>query len=175
VAPGSPAAGAGIERGDVIVRFGEQAIARPRDLSRVVARAPIGQAANLELLRRGARQTLSVTIREMVEPRAAAEAPRRGAGGELAGLGLRASDLTAELRQELGVEGEGAVLEAVDPDGPAERAGLRKGDVVVEVDREPVRSAAELEARLRAGGESLLLLVRRGDGALYVVLRRERG
>jgi serine protease Do len=170
VAPSSPAAAAGVERGDAIVRFGEQPIARPRDLSRAVARTAVGQEVLLEIARRGERQTLRVTIQEMADEQGAT---RRSADrGGLAELGLRVQDLTPALREQLGFSGEGVLVAEVDPEGPA--AALRPGDVVLEVDRQPVRNTAELLSRVRAGGPSLLFLVQRGGGAVYVVVERDR-
>ena len=65
------------------------------------------------------------------------------------------------------------VVEDVEPGSPAADAGVRPGDLLVEVDRKPVADAAEAESRLAAAGESVLLLVRRGDGTIYLVLNKK--
>ena len=66
---------------------------------------------------------------------------------------------------------EGTVVE-VTPDGPAARAGIEPGDVILEADRTPVASVAELESRIAAGGESILLLVRRAGSTVFIAVTR---
>jgi len=171
VLPDSPAVQAGIERGDVIVRFAGQDIRRMRDLSRAVARAPIGERAELELLRGKQRKTLAVKIEALPDedsgPRAASS------GGSLADLGLQARDLTPELRERLGVRGTGGALIAeIDPEGAAAQAGLEEGDVVLELNRERVRDADDLAQKIARSESSLLFLIQRGGHALYLVMPR---
>jgi len=168
VMPDGPAAKAGIERGDVIVRFGDHAIAKMRELPRVVSNITPG--TKVEVVRKGAKKTLEVTVAEMKGEQAeptAAEKSRLGA------FGIQAQDLTPELRERLGVDAEqGAVITNVEPGGAADRAGLRPEDVVLEVNREPVTDAADLASRLAKSGQRALLLVQRGDATLFVALDR---
>ncbi len=171
VMPGSPAEQGGVERGDVIVAYDGQPIREMRDLPRRVSATAPGREVRLEVLRKGRPTTVEVTIGTLEEE--APQATARAGGGGLRGLGLRVQDLTPALRQRLGVEAEaGAVVVQVDPGGPAAAAGLRPGDVVLEVGREPVRDAADLEAKLEAAGAKLLLLVQRGGETFYVPLER---
>jgi len=171
VVPGSPADKAGFERGDVVVRFGDTPIVKMRELPRVVSNAPIGKKVEVEVLRGGHHKTLEVTIAKLEEPTQRAE--QRLETGGVASFGMRVSDLTPALRERLGVdEAGGAVITDLTPAGPAAQAGLTAGDIILQVDRKPVENAADLEAKLEAAGKSALFLVRRGDSALFVAVRR---
>jgi len=90
-----------------------------------------------------------------------------------AAFGLRAQDLTPDIAEQLGVEdAEGVVVTGVDPDSPAAEAGIRRGDVVLEVDKSTVSNVGDLRAKLEEAGDSALLVVRRGDATLFVALKR---
>jgi serine protease Do len=171
VLPGSPADKAGIQRGDVIVRFGGESIERMRDLPRAVAHRTPGEQVDVEVLRGGEHRTLRVKIEEQ-QAEAPAAAPH-GGRGTLEDLGMRAEDLTPELRQRLGTTStSGAVITGLEAGGPAAAAGLREGDVVIEVDRKPIKSAGELARAVSGGGDRLLLLVERSGQTLYAVVER---
>ena len=82
-------------------------------------------------------------------------------------------DLTDEIAERLGLEDtKGVVVASVDPDGPASEAGIRGGDVIVEVDRHEVKDAKSLQKALEKSDDRALLLVRRGDNQLYVTVKR---
>ncbi len=171
VTPESPADEAGIERGDVIVRFGETGIEEPRDLSRSVAETPVGDEVRVVVVREGRRRSLEVEIGELEETRGRPE--RRASPTGLSAFGLRVSDLSPALRQRYDVDREdGVVVTRVEPGGPAAAAGLREGDVIVEVDRKRVEDADAL-ARAMADAKSVLVLVARGDATLFVPLKRD--
>jgi serine protease Do len=125
-------------------------------------------------MRDGKRTELRVRIGRLPDDEVVAEnaSQEEGAGA----FGLRLQDLTPELAQQLGMEGDEGVLVAdVDPAGPAAEAGIRRGDVVVEIDRQAVDSAEELANRLGKTKASALLLVRRGENTLYVAIERAKG
>ena len=171
---GTPAAEGGIERGDVIVEFDGQPIGEWRDLPIVVAQAAVEKNAKVVVLRGGKRKTLRVKIGRLPddEQLAAAEPAKSGADA----YGLRLQDLTPALADQLGiVDAEGVLVADVDPAGPAAEAGIRRGDLIVEVDRVAVSSAAALAAKLAAAKKSVLLLVRRGENTLYVAIQRSDG
>jgi serine protease Do len=88
-------------------------------------------------------------------------------------LGMEVQNITPELAQSMGLRhSEGVVVADVDDDGPAAEAGIRQGDVVVEVNRQRVRNADEYAAALRKSAEgTVLLLISRGDSTLYVALK----
>ncbi len=172
VSPGSPAERAGITRGDLIRSFDGKPIRKLSDLSRAVAGTEVGKEVSVELLRDGA----SVTAKIDVEVLDAGATPRAGGapGSGAESLGMRVANLDAELRErlELGDVSGVAVVE-VAPEGPAAHAGIQPGDVILEADRKPVTSVAELESRIAAGGDSVLLLVRRAGSTLFVAVARE--
>jgi len=169
VTQGGPADTAGIRRGDVIVRFGNEAIGRMRDLPGIVSQKSVGEQVPIEVIREGQHETLTVTVGELAEERTQVASAQ---GGGSRAFGMRLENLTPALRQRLAFDGDGVLVAEVAPDGPAAPAGIRPGDIVVEADRKPVKSAAELERALDASGERALLLVRRGENALYVAIER---
>jgi len=169
VTPNGPAAVAGIERGDVIVSFGAERVVEPRGLIRAVSETPVGERVAVGLLREGRNQMLEVEVgalEERVVSRSRAQEP----AGTVR-FGFRVADLSASLRESLGVEAEsGVVITDVDGSGAAMEAGLRRGDVVLEVNRKPVASAAGCKRRLDATGKRALLLIRRGESTLFIPL-----
>jgi serine protease Do len=169
VTPGGPADAAGIRRGDVIVKFGDEAIGKTRDLPGIVSQTPVNEEVEVEVIREGRRETLTVKVGELAEERTRVAATQ---GGGARAFGMRLENLTPALRQRLGYDGDGAVVVEIAPDGPAAPAGIRPGDVIVEADRKPVKSAAEVDRALDGSGERALLLVRRGENALYVAIDR---
>ena len=87
---------------------------------------------------------------------------------------MRVQDLTPDIASQLGIDdSEGVVVSSVDPSGPAREAGIRRGDVIVEVDKESVKDADQLQEHLSDADERALLLIRRGDSQLYVPIKRE--
>jgi len=173
VLPNGPAARAGLEAGDVVIRFGNREIGSSRDLTFAVAETAPGERVAVRVIRDGAERTLDVELGQRAEDgRGYAPQARPGRAAE-APLGLRLAPLTASERARLGLPAEvvGALVASVRPGSPAARHGLRPGDVIVEIDRERVESADEAAAALeRARGESVLLLVRRGDTQLFVAV-----
>lgn len=171
VTPGSPADDAGVERGDVIVRFGNAAVEEMRDLPRLVAETPVGEEVEVEVLRSGKRRSFDVEIGKLEDTKPPAAHGRREG---LSGFGLQVDDLTPSLRQRYGVEpSDGVIVTNVDPTGPAATAGIREGDVLLEVDRKRIATAAEL-AEVLADADSALLLVARDDTTLFMTMKREK-
>ena len=97
-------------------------------------------------------------------------------GGAPRKEGMTREDLlkgNAEIAEQLGLaDSDGVVVSSVDPAGPAREAGIRRGDVIVEVDQEEISDSRELHDRLSSSDERALLLIRRGDSQLYVPLAR---
>jgi serine protease Do len=170
VMKGGPAEAAGIQRGDVIVTFDGKAVAEAHHLPPLVAAAPVGKEVELTILRGGAEQTLRVKVGKMP-----AERPRMSGQAEPAegkwGMALR--DLDAPTAERLGVSpGEGVLVAAVRPGSPADRAGVRSGDVLLEVNRQKVTSVNEAQAVAHKdqNAQSLLLFLRRGGANLFAAL-----
>jgi serine protease Do len=169
VTDGSPAARAGLRRGDIITRYDGRPVSRWSDLPRAVAETPIGRQLPLEVLRDGKRLTLSVTVARLEDDDRQAAAAQPSASK----LGIAGRSLTPELAQSLNVPTAGGVLvERVENGSRAETAGLAVGDVIVEVDRTPVTSVEALRAALdkHQAGKPLLMLVHREGQALYLTV-----
>ena len=171
VVESGPAAAAGLRPGDVILSIDGEALGEGRDLLRVVLRRPVGASLRMGVRRGGEELELAVTTIErpgqVVAPPTGS--PPRG-GGDTFGLQLQA--LTPLLRQQARVAApSGAFVHAVAPGSPAERAGLRPGDVIVEADREAVDGPSKVQAALADG--AALLRVLRGEGAFYAVVQRD--
>jgi len=171
VAEDSPAARAGVERGDVIVSFDGQAVSDTNALrNRVAATAP-GTDASLVILRDGRERTLSVTLREAPSSQQARDAdvePDRNA------LGVAVTPLTPELKDRAGLpdDAEGLMVQRVNPESRAASAGIRQGDVIAEVNREPVRDIDSLRSALQSSADRpVLLLVNRDGRNIFVTVR----
>ena len=172
--PNGPAAKAGIQRGDVIVRFGDVPIERTRDLPRAVASSPPGTEMQIELLRDGQRVAKTAEVAELADE-AAPEPVARSTPSDDEGstaFGFDIQDVPDELRDQLAVESGGALITRVYPGGPAARAGLRPGDVIEEVDRKPVTGGLDAEEKLRAADDKALIAARREAGSFFSVVNR---
>jgi serine protease Do len=175
VTSGSPAASAGLERGDVIVRFGSHEISRMRELPRVVAATPPGTEVEVQVIRDGKQRTEKVEVGELKEEAQHAAAAPEGDDRGSTDFGFDIADVPAELRQRLGLgESEGAAITNIYPGGPAESTGLRVGDVIVEVDRSPVEGGLDAEEKLREAGEKTLLVIRRGNASFFAAVPRSK-
>ncbi|RZI83196.1 MAG: DegQ family serine endoprotease [Rubrivivax sp.] len=173
VEPGGPADKAGLEAGDVITKFNGVAVERAGDLPRLVGATKPGTKSTVQVFRRGAYKELNITVVELDLEKAA-----KAAGGSssepkataVTSLGLNLADLSAAQKRELKVNG-GVLVEGVD--GPAARAGLRPGDVILSVGNVQVGTVAQFEAVLAKleKGRPVSVLVRRGDWAQYAVIR----
>jgi serine protease Do len=175
VVPGGPAAGAGVRRGDVITALDGQPVDDASHFRNLVAGAPTGSTVRLTVLRDGREQAVEVRVGELPE-RAATAAPRAAASAATTPpdpVGLSVVDLTPDVARKLGLpEGlDGALVTAVLPGGLAAEAGLRPGDVIQEVNRQPVRSARDfVRAVEQAGPRDLVALVNRGGATAFVAI-----
>jgi serine protease Do len=177
VEKGSPADKAGVQVSDVIVKFDGREVGNSVDLPRIVAQTRPGSKVNMELWRNGAPKEISVTVGEMPEDKSAQRPGRKEnakPGNMVAKLGLMLSELTAEQRRELKIAG-GLLVE--DVQGPALKAGIRRGDILMAVNNQDVKSLDQLNQVLGQldKARSVALLIKRGDGALYVPLRLDGG
>jgi len=166
---GGPAEKAGIKQGDVIVEFDGKEIVNFNDLPRIVASTPVGRTVTITILRNGKTIPLQVSVAEMEEPTEIAKAPSKKP------LGMTVQDITPEIARALELEAvTGIVVAGVEPDSPAARADIRKGDVIQEVNRKPIKDVQEFEQTIEAAKdqENILFLIRRGDSNLFVVVAR---
>ncbi|TVO67393.1 DegQ family serine endoprotease [Denitromonas ohlonensis] len=166
VEPGSAAAKAKLQPGDVILGVNGDRVADSADLPRIIGEMPPGTTIRLEIWRDRKARSIEATLGGQDNERLQA----RGGGQQNAGgkLGLSARPLSAAEAEQLKVPG-GLVVE--DVDGPAARAGIQKGDVVLALNNTPVKDVAGFRKLLEQAGDRFALLVQRGEGRLYLGVR----
>jgi serine protease Do len=169
VEPGSPAQKAGLQVGDVILSYNGKTIEEGNMLPRLVGSTKPGQQAKLEVWRKGERQTLTATVGEMQAPSEKTAAAKPPAQGTPSKLGLSVRELQPEERKKLGVE-YGVVVVDVAQGAAAARTPIRRGDVIVAVNQARFDSIEEFNKLIEGQkkGDTVALLVRRGEGAIYV-------
>jgi serine protease Do len=175
-----PAKPAGIEPGDVVVKFDGKDIKEPKDLSRVVADTAVGKSVDVVIIRKGKEETKQVTLGKLEDsdkpqPASVKSQPEAEKTVTQKALGLDLAGLTKELRTKLKIKEsvKGVLVTSVDPGSDAAEKRLSAGDVIVEVAQEAVSNAADIKKRIEAikkdGKKSVLLLVSNGEGELRFV------
>jgi len=175
VEPNAPAAKAGVEPGDIIVKFDGKAINKSVDLPRLVGNTKPGNKSSMTVFRRGAERTLSIVVAEL-EPDSTGQrpeappAPKAPTSIAVQSLGLSLTDLTAAQKKELNLRGGVRVVAA---EGAAARAGLRENDVIVQIVNTEIEGIKEFEAALAKLDKSkpINVLFRRGELAQFAVIR----
>lgn len=176
VVPASAAERAGIRQGDVIVALNGATVSETNAFRNQIASMAPGTQVTLTLLRDNREQKINATLGEF-KPETARneeeESTRPGSTNQ-GKLGLTVMPLTPEIASELSLRAgtQGVVIETVDPAGPAAAAGLARGDVIQEVNRQPIRSAADLSTAIdKTGSRPALLLINRRGNPAYVTVR----
>ncbi len=174
VTPDGPASKSGIKPGDVILKFDGKAIAKMRDLPRIVADTPVGKKVAVAVLRKGKEESFDVVLGRLEEGEKMANLGGGSDNGEekKKTLGLTLSGLTDELRSKYSIEEEvkGVVITEVDPASAAAEKRIVAGDVIVQTAQEPVATPKEVTERIaqleKDGRKSVLLLLSNGKGEL---------
>jgi serine protease Do len=170
-----PAKPAGIEPGDVIVKFDGQDIKEMRDLPRIVADTPVGKDVAVEVIRKGVPMTVHVKLGRLKDAEKQASLEKKNSVPEektvtKKALGLDLANLTDALRKKHNIKEavKGVLITAVDPNSPAAEKHLMPGMVIAEVQQEPVTTAADLQGRIdklrKAGKKNVALLIVTPDG-----------
>ncbi|MDR7049636.1 serine protease Do [Duganella sp. 3397] len=177
VEPDGPADKAGVKPGDIILKFNGATITRSSDLPRIVGGTAIGSKATITVWRKGQQLDLPVNVVEMDADKAGKGATGKGKGGKAEpeqaksnALGLVVTDLPADKRKEIGVDG-GVVV--ADVDGVAEAAGLDEGDILLQLNNVAIKDAKQFNALVTKldPKKRSVVLVRRGDQTQFISLR----
>jgi serine protease Do len=184
VLDGTPAAKAGFESGDLVLRLNGNAIASPRDLTRSISALAPGEKAKVTVLRNGATRDLTVTLGQRDAEQVASndDEPSAPSQDSLSkDVGLRVADLTDPMRQQFQIPPSvaGVLVTAVKPGSPAEDAGLAPGVVILQADGAAVTSAAALKKKVadakNAGKEAILLRLQLGEAKQFSALTIKKG
>ena len=178
IQPNGPAEAAGLKQGDVIVSIDGKPVKNGDDLISVVAGAPVGEPVAVRYLRNKQEQQAQVTIGDrskvfaaLLNPAEGQEAP--SAEGAEAKFGVSIQNITPEMASRLGIDGtQGVLVTSVETNSFAEEAGLQRGDVILQVNQQPVNRVDDV-LRIQRGLQSradVVFLVRRGQGNQSVTL-----
>jgi serine protease Do len=182
-----PAQVAGVQPGDVVLKFDGKEVPDMRRLPRIVAETPIDRTVPIVVWRKRKEMSFDVKVGELTEtePQQAAltpgQPPAPPSGETVKALGLSLSAVTPDLKQRfsLGDDVNGVVVTEIANDSPASEKGVRAGDVIVEAAQEEVKSpqqlAQKIDAARKAGRKSILLLVDRQGDLRFVALRIDQG
>ena len=166
----SPADHAGLQQGDVITSYQAAPVEDAVALQRLVTKTTVGAKVPMKVLRDGHEKEITVTIGE--QPGDPKIAKADGEEKEYAFAGVAVQDLDRDTAKELGIKGktQGVVVTSVEPDSAADKAGLVPGDVIREINRQPVKSAKEFEKVSSAvkKGENVLILINRRGASLFL-------
>jgi len=171
VSKDGPADKAGVKVGDVIVEFDGKEVKDSGDLPIIVARTAVDKKVRMKVVREKKEVVLGVAVGELKDEEVVASAPEKGE------LGLTVQRLTPQIAESLGLEkSEGVVVSAVESGSAADEAGIRRGDVLMEIDRRPIRNLDEYRKSIAAikKGRGVLFLVRRGESTLFLALKPQR-
>ncbi|MDP3483602.1 MAG: DegQ family serine endoprotease [Sulfuricella sp.] len=169
VEKGGPADKAGMEPSDVVLKFDGKPVGNASELPLLVGATKPGKTVAVQVWRKGASKELSLTVAEAPSEKIVARRPGKD-DGAVGRLGLSLRDLVESQKKELQVS-HGILVESAQ--GVAARAGIRRGDVIMSVLNKDVKNVEHFEQILSGykAGQTLALLVRRGDHALFIPLR----
>ncbi|MBW1786993.1 MAG: DegQ family serine endoprotease [Deltaproteobacteria bacterium] len=165
---GDPADRAGIKVNDIVIDVDGKTISSSRELSKTIADAEVGERIPVTFMRDGKEKTVGVKLTKRVDP----DAPVTVGAGNSKGLGLQVAELTPETARRFGLPEDetGVLVTGVEPGGKADKAGVRKGDVIKEVDRKPVTTAKDIRTQVNRAeaGDKVRMLIKRANAGLLV-------
>ena len=169
----SPAEKSGIERGDIIIDFDGKNIKDSRDLPAKVAATPVGEEVKVTVLRDGKEKQLTVTVAKL-----SSDGPQFGKSSEPAKgkWGLQLHELSPQIEEQFNLQADqGVAVVGVEPGSAAAEAGIRQGDVIIEVNRKAVASVNDVIEKINKAEDKdhLLLLVQRQNGKFYLPLEQQ--
>ncbi len=189
VSDNGPAQAAGIQAGDIILKFDGRSVSDMKHLPRLVAEASVNRQVAVSIWRKRKESVLQVKVGKLEEtdqanapdPRGRNKSQKGESSGTVTTLGLTLSNITPELKEKFSLtdDAKGVVVVEVAKDGPAAEKGLKAGDVIMEAAQEEIKSttqvATKVEDAKRSGRKSILLLVERQGDLRFVALRLDQG
>ena len=173
VTKGSPADKGGLKRGDVIISFDRKKIKAMNILPSIVAETTVGKKVEIIVIRKGKEKRLTITVGELEEDtKMAATIPKIEEG-----FGLSVQELTPELAESLSLKGEkGVVVSGIKKGSPASEAGLQRGDLIQEIEHEPVENIDDFKRIMQESSskKQILIVIKHRGHSRYVVLKREK-
>jgi serine protease Do len=168
VSPNSPAQRSGLQRGDIILEVNGKPVADANELRMSISMMQPDATVKLNVVRNADRRDLSVKLGELPAPEEHAQVEKNGTGSALEGVTVE--NLDPQTAQEIGVPPNttGVVVTDVSPSSPYADSGLHRGDVIQEVNRQPVKNVADFEKAMSKGGKEPLLLVNRHGSTMYL-------
>jgi serine protease Do len=169
VSPKGPAHASGVQRGDVILSINGNAVTDSNELRNTISMMQPGETVKLEISRNGSTKDLNVKLGEL--PLSKEDAKNQQEGGSKDALeGISVENLDAETAAQLQLpeSTKGVVVTGIDPSSPKAESGLQKGDVIQEVNHQPVHNVAEFKQAMSKATDGALLLVNRGGTTLFV-------
>jgi serine protease Do len=169
ITAGGPAEGAGIKRGDVIISFDGKEIKEMNELPFVVASTSVGKVVTVEVIRKGRTKSFQVKLGELKEekePQVLSKAKPK--------LGMTVEEITPELARNFGLSDTiGLVIVNVETNTPAAEAGMRPGDIILELDQDPMKDLAQFNKKFLGykEGDTILFLVKRRGATIYLTLK----
>jgi len=173
VVSGGPADQGGIKRGDVIIAYNGKVVEDSHHLPALVAATPVTQEATVTILRNGQEQKLSMKVGQLPGDKTASEKPVHPAAGK---WGLQLRDVNPQIAQRFNLkEDKGVVVAGLEPGSRAAEAGMQRGDLILEVNRQPVGSVKDVLENINRSKDKdhLLLLVQRDNGKFFVPLEQQ--
>ncbi len=170
----SPAERAGIAAGDIVIEFDKKKVDSPQDLQKAVAGTVPGKGVPVKVWRDKSEKTLEIKIGETPDDTVALKSTNKGR----AMLGLDVRPITPDIARQLNLRGgEGVVVFSVEDDSAAAEAGLQRGDVIREVNRQRVRNVQDFERATKdvKEGDRVTVLLQRGQQSLYVAFTVAKG
>ncbi len=175
VDPNSPGGKAGLQRGDVITELNSQSITGPNELRLKVATMAPGTTVHLEVSRNGQSREVTLALGEAPTGKGAGNTPGESAEDNTM-RGVQVDEITDDIRQQLGLKAgtKGVVVTDVAGGSPAADVGLQRGDVIEQINRQPVDSVSEYQRLVeQAGKQSVILLIDRGGNTTFLVVQPE--
>jgi serine protease Do len=170
VSADSPAERAGLKRGDIILDVNGKPVADSNQLRMNISMMHPDTKVDLKVLHNGAERDMTATLAELPGEQASVEHQNGGTRSSLSGVSVE--DLDAQTARQLGLppSATGVVVTRISPSSPAADSGLQRGDVIQEVNRQPVRNTADFERAMRNSKNEILLLVNREGHTMYVAV-----